>query len=68
MHSSVKMAAELLQKSSFPVFVVGSQALLIHGKVGELQTALLNIEVPTFLGGMARGLLGPHSDIQVGHY
>ncbi|XP_046405890.1 2-hydroxyacyl-CoA lyase 2-like [Ischnura elegans] len=65
--SLVKKVAELLSKSQCPVFVVGSQAMLIPKEVTSLQKALIQMGVPTYLGGMARGLLGAESNVQFRH-
>ncbi|MBX3420944.1 MAG: hypothetical protein KF752_05230 [Pirellulaceae bacterium] len=43
-----------------PVLVVGSQAMLDASQVDQLQRAIIHLGVPTYLSGMARGLLGTH--------
>ncbi len=47
-----------LKKAERPVLVVGSQAMLNPSKAGELQEAVIRLGIPTFLSGVARGLLG----------
>lgn len=47
-----------LESAEKPVLVIGSQALLNAGKAQALQRAVKALGVPTFLSGMARGLLG----------
>lgn len=49
---------EVLREAERPVMVVGSQALLNAAKANELQEAVKRLGIPTFLSGMARGLLG----------
>ena len=58
--------AALLAEAKRPVFVVGSQAMQQPAEAQALQAALTKLGVPTFLSGMARGLLG-HSDLHMRH-
>ncbi|MBX3182352.1 MAG: thiamine pyrophosphate-binding protein [Polyangiaceae bacterium] len=59
--------AELLEKAERPVLVIGSQTLVGVRDAPALARAVKKIGIPTFLGGMARGLLGRRSDIQFRH-
>ena len=43
-----------------PLLIVGSQALLDAPRAQSLQQAVIQLGVPTYLSGMARGLLGKH--------
>lgn len=60
----VARLAGRLAQARRPVLVVGSQALLpteegaAPDQAGALQAALLHLGLPTYLSGMARGLLG----------
>lgn len=63
----VKEAAERLKKAERPVLVVGSQTLVGERDPGSLAAALEGLGLPTFLAGMARGLLGRESAIQFRH-
>ncbi|MCA9671962.1 MAG: thiamine pyrophosphate-binding protein [Myxococcales bacterium] len=67
--SQVQKAADLLAHAEKPVLVVGSQALVgyTEAQAKSLAAAVRTLGVPTFLGGMARGLLGRHSEIQFRH-
>lgn len=47
-----------LGQAERPVFIIGSQAMLTPAKVEALQRAVQALGVPTYLSGMARGLLG----------
>ena len=47
-----------LQQAQSPVLIVGSQAMLDASKANDLQEAVLKFGIPTYLSGMARGLLG----------
>ncbi|MGB5265870.1 MAG: thiamine pyrophosphate-dependent enzyme, partial [Polyangiales bacterium] len=47
--------------------VIGSQALVNCRDPQPIADAVKALGVPTWLGGMARGLLGRHSDIQLRH-
>jgi len=54
----VQFAAGCLRKAQRPVLLLGSQCTLQPGLAMELQAAVQRMGIPTFLGGMARGLLG----------
>ena len=49
-----------LQEAQRPVLVLGSQATLNAAAVNQLQEAVITLGIPTYLSGMARGLLGRH--------
>nr|HRC85761.1 thiamine pyrophosphate-binding protein [Thermoanaerobaculia bacterium] len=63
----VAKAAALLSAAQRPLLVVGSQALAEAGQAQELARAVAELGIPTYLGGMARGLLGPDSPVQRRH-
>eukprot|EP00937_MAST-01D_sp_MAST-1D-sp2_P007022 g7022.t1 len=63
--ATVSQVAALLATAERPVFVLGSQATLLAGRVGELRAALEALGAPCFLGGMARGLLGRNNSVHV---
>jgi acetolactate synthase-like protein len=52
--------AVFLQKANKPLLIIGSQALLQADQTEALQAALIELGIPTYLSGMARGLLGLH--------
>lgn len=60
----VQQTLAALRRAERPVLVVGSQALLPTGmgaapvQAAELQAAVRRLGIPTYLSGMARGLLG----------
>lgn len=54
----VRRVAALLQRPERPVLVVGSQTMISSGNATNLQAALRTLSLPTYLSGMARGLLG----------
>ena len=60
-------AVELLRGASRPVLIIGSQALVNTRSPEIVADAARRLGLPTFLGGMARGLLGRTSDIQFRH-
>jgi thiamine pyrophosphate-dependent acetolactate synthase large subunit-like protein len=60
-------AAAELARSRRPVLVVGSQAVLETGEVGELARAIAALGLPVYLAGAARGLLGPSHPLQLRH-
>jgi acetolactate synthase-1/2/3 large subunit len=59
--------ARLLKKADRPVLVVGSGALAEASEAREVAAAIEALGVPTFLGGMARGLLGKEHRLQLRH-
>jgi acetolactate synthase-1/2/3 large subunit len=63
----VDKVASLLRKAERPALVIGSQALVNCRDPKPIADAVRALGVPTWLGGMARGLLGRHSDIQLRH-
>jgi len=68
-NAQIKKAAELLKTAEKPVLVIGSQTLVntTPEKAENIAEAVRSLGIPTFLGGMGRGLLGQHSDIQFRH-
>jgi acetolactate synthase-1/2/3 large subunit len=49
----------MLTKAERPLLVVGSQALADAGRAGAVAAAIDTLNIPVYLSGMARGLLGP---------
>jgi acetolactate synthase-like protein len=63
----VARAARLLGRARRPVLVVGSGAMADPGAAGEVAAAVERLGIPTYLGGMARGLLGAEHPLQLRH-
>jgi acetolactate synthase-1/2/3 large subunit len=65
----VARAAQMLRAAKRPVFLIGSQATL-GGPVRatRLAEALARLGVPSYLSGMARGLLGPKHPLFFRHH
>ena len=63
--SDVATTAALLSSAQRPVIVIGSQATLVVPRIDELRRALEALGIPTFLGGMSRGLLGQYGPLHV---
>lgn len=55
---AVERAAKLLREAERPVMVLGSQATLQPDELPRLVKAIETLDVPVYLSGMARGLLG----------
>jgi len=55
----------MVSSAKKPVIIIGSQATLPPTPVEDLRRSLENLGVPCFLGGMARGLLGRKSNLQM---
>lgn len=67
LRSGVKDVAARLARARRPVLVIGSQALVNCRDPGPLADAVRALGLPTFLGGMARGLLGRTDPLQFRH-
>ncbi len=65
--NQIQRAAEKIQSAQRPLLLVGSQALLDAQNVNALADAVTRLGVPTYLSGMARGLLGKNSALQYRH-
>lgn len=63
----VALAARLLRGAQRPVLLVGSQAMVHAGQADELAAAVSQLGIPTWLSGMARGLLGPDHPLHMRH-
>jgi acetolactate synthase-1/2/3 large subunit len=59
--------AKRLLGAERPVMVIGSQALVNPRLAGELAAAIETLGIPTYLSGMARGLLGCDHPLQMRH-
>jgi acetolactate synthase-1/2/3 large subunit len=64
----VGRALEILRGAKRPVLVVGSQTLAGCRDAPALAAAIGSLGIPTYLGGMARGLLGRHHTLQLRHH
>ncbi len=65
--SQLDKAAELIRHAERPAFVIGSQTLVNTREPERVARALETLGGPTWLGGMARGLLGRDSELQYRH-
>jgi acetolactate synthase-1/2/3 large subunit len=63
----VAKAARLVAASERPVLVIGSQVMLHPERASELVDAVTRLGIPTYLSGMARGLLGKGHPLQFRH-
>jgi len=59
--------ASLLRDAERPALVIGSQALVNTRDPAPIAAAVETLGIPTWLGGMARGLLGRYNDVQFRH-
>ncbi|HEX9632935.1 MAG TPA: thiamine pyrophosphate-binding protein [Gemmatimonadales bacterium] len=59
----VGRARELLAAARRPLLLIGSQAVLDVGRVDRLAAAVAALGIPTYLSGMARGLLGRRHEV-----
>lgn len=63
----VKKAFAYLFHSQRPVVVVGSQAMMDRPHVESVVSSLRTLGLPVYLAGMARGCLGPDSELHMRH-
>jgi acetolactate synthase-1/2/3 large subunit len=63
----IQRAASMLQEAERPLLVLGSQALLRPARTQELVDALEALNIPVYLSGMGRGLLGSDHPLQMRH-
>lgn len=59
--------ASAVREAQRPVLVIGSQALVNLRQPEALSSAVASLGMPTYLGGMARGLLGAGAELQFRH-
>lgn len=64
---AVQRAVKMLQEAERPMFVLGSQATLQPDEIPRLVRALEKLDVPVYLSGMARGLLGKEHPLWYRH-
>ncbi|MBR58917.1 MAG: acetolactate synthase [Myxococcales bacterium] len=65
--SELRAASRRIAKAERPVLVIGSQALLDPDSLDELVQGIEKLQIPVFLSGMARGLLGADHPLQMRH-
>lgn len=63
----VHRVAKLLAGARQPVLVAGSQVLALPQEADDIAVSVRRMGLPTYLGGMARGLLGADCPIQLRH-
>ncbi len=65
--AALHRAAARLERAKKPLFVIGSQAVVMADEAHELAEAVGRLNVPVYLSGMARGLLGRDHPLQMRH-
>ncbi len=63
----LRRVREKLRRSERPVLLIGSQATLDVGACAQVSEAVSQLAIPTYLSGMARGLLGREHPLQMRH-
>lgn len=63
--STTNRAASTLRRAERPVLLVGSQAMSRPEMIPDLVDAVNTLDIPVFLTGMARGLLGRSHPLQL---
>ncbi len=65
--SAARRAAQRLRSAQRPLLLIGSQPMLVAHEVDDLVDAVQALGIPTYLSGMARGLLGTNHPLQRRH-
>jgi len=65
--AAVARAGEALARAKQPLIVLGSQTVVEAGEAAAVAAAVARLGVPVYLSGMARGLLGRDSALQMRH-
>ena len=65
--TAVTRAAEALARAERPLMILGSQAIVESAQAASVAEAVARLGVPVYLSGMARGLLGRESALQMRH-
>ena len=61
----VDKTAQILRKSKKPILVLGSQSVQNFEQADILVSVIEQLQIPTFLSGMARGLLGKNHPLHI---
>lgn len=61
-------AARIISQAWQPILIVGSQAMLQPAAVPRMVSAIEQLQVPVYLTGMARGLMGPAHPLHLRHH
>ncbi|HSG75732.1 MAG TPA: thiamine pyrophosphate-binding protein [Burkholderiales bacterium] len=64
---AVARAAEALRRARQPLMVLGSQAVVAASEAPRVAEAVARLGVPVYLSGMARGVLGRDTGLQMRH-
>ncbi len=63
----IKKITKILKKSERPLLLVGSSAVTLKNEALPLADAITRLGIPTYLSGMARGILGRRHPLQMRH-
>ncbi len=64
----VTSAVAMIETAQRPVLLVGSGAMMVPADATSIAGSLATLGIPTFLSGMARGLLGKDQAVQYRHH
>jgi len=64
---AVRKALDQIRRAERPVLIAGSGVMMIPGAAAGIAAAIRQLNIPTFLSGMARGLLGAKDPVQLLH-
>ena len=67
LESRIKHTADRLKNARSPILLIGSQAVLEPQQIPALISAIEKLNIPVYLSGMARGLLGKTHPLLLRH-
>lgn len=65
--NQIQTAAVKIKNAQRPLLLIGSQTMLDVDRVNALADAVNRLDIPVYLSGMARGLLGREASLQYRH-
>ncbi len=67
LESRIKHTSDRLKNACSPILLIGSQAVLEPHQIPDLINAIEKLNIPVYLSGMARGLLGTDHPLLLRH-
>lgn len=64
---SINQVKSLLEYSKKPIMLIGSQAVMNPSDIGDLVNSIEKLNIPVYLTGMARGLMGKNHSLHFRH-
>jgi acetolactate synthase-1/2/3 large subunit len=65
--AAVTQTVKALRRAHKPLMILGSQSIVVAAEASRVADAVKRLEVPVYLSGMARGILGHDAELQMRH-